>query len=137
MFDGSGAFVHQPVDVSGYGNVVLAEARGYVDIVMALRAQAERLGVPQLEIDAEAGVADGLSGHCLIGRKKLGPQSMGLIIQALGVKLLIVEDETAVPRIKRLLRRRRLRAPRPVTAQAVAATRRKLRRRIYGKRGSD
>src|SRR5947209_8242175 len=123
MFDGSSsAFAPQPIDVRGYGNVIVGVAREYTDLVMALRAQAGRLGIPQLEIDAEAGVADGFSGHCLVGRKKLGPQSLGLIVQALGLKLLVVEDEAAVPRVKRLLRRDRPRSSRCVTARAIAAT---------------
>jgi hypothetical protein len=66
MLDGGATFEFRPVDIRGYGGAVLGEARDYVDLVMALRAQAERLGVPQLEIDAAAGVASGFSGHCLV-----------------------------------------------------------------------
>src|SRR5947209_5582964 len=112
MLDGRGTCEFPPVDIRSDGSAVVGEARGYVDLIMALRAQAERLGAPQLAIDEVAGVAAGFSGHCLVGRKRLGPQSMGLIIQALGVKLLVVEDETATPRVKRLMHTPRGRGPR-------------------------
>lgn len=133
MLDGGAAFQFQPVDIRGYGAAVLGEARDYVDLLMVLRTQAERLGVPQLAIDEMAGVAAGFSGHCLIGKKRLGPTSMGLIIQALGLKLLVVEDATAIPRIKRLMHTPRGRGPRIVPARKAAATRRKVQQRILGK----
>src|SRR5437016_1552545 len=103
MLDAIGTFEYQPVDMRSYGSAVVGEARGHGELIMALRAQAERHGAPQLAIDEVAGVAAGFTRHCLVGRKRLGPQSMGLIIQALGVKLLVVEDETATPRVKRLM----------------------------------
>lgn len=76
----------------------LAEVRDYYGLFMALRARAEQVGASRLALDDLAGLQPGYSGK-LLGPgqvKKLGPLSLGALLQALGLKLIVMEDSQAV-----------------------------------------
>lgn len=72
----------------------LAEIRNYDDLHRALRARVDEVNISRTAIDELSGLPDGYAGK-LLGNaqvKKLGPLSMGALLQALGLKLHLVED---------------------------------------------
>jgi hypothetical protein len=79
----------------------------YVDTPSQLvRALAERryeLGIRQLDIDAIAGIADGLTGKLECGSKRLGDTTLPALLGALGLRLALVEAEEGLPTSTRRL----------------------------------
>jgi hypothetical protein len=72
----------------------------YDGLIEICRQRAEELAISREGIDDLSGLADGLAGK-LLGkrrRKNMGPTSLGPMLQALGLRLLIIEDEAATAR---------------------------------------
>lgn len=101
--------------------VPLALVRSYDELHAALRERAAELGISRLELDAVAGLAHGHAGKILglAQVKKLGPVSMPLVLEALAVRLALIEDAQALQRLDRVPRRRRTGAA-AVEAQPVS-----------------
>ena len=80
----------------------LAEVRSYEDLQRALRERADALNVSRLTIDDASGLQSGYSAKLLAVRpsKRLGPATLPLLLGALGLKLLVVEDLEALERIR-------------------------------------
>src|SRR5262249_53491548 len=78
----------------------LGVVRSYDELVEALRARAFELNATRDAIDEVAGLQRGYSAKVLApGTPRcLGRQSMGPLLGALGVMLLVVEDEKAMER---------------------------------------
>ena len=76
----------------------LGTARTYHELHALLRARADELEVSRLDLDALAGIAAGYSSTLLAPakKKKLGPVSLGPLLAALGLKLLVAEDEQTI-----------------------------------------
>jgi hypothetical protein len=72
----------------------LATVVNYDQMIAALRARMAELGVTNETIGAIAGLAGGYVGKLLAPSriKNLGPLSLGLMLQSLGLKLIVVED---------------------------------------------
>jgi hypothetical protein len=66
----------------------------YDDVVDVFRARADELELSRLEIDHLSGLASGHSSHLLAKRftQRLGPLSLPLMLDTLGLRLLVVED---------------------------------------------
>jgi hypothetical protein len=79
--------------------------RCYDDLHRFLRARAEALNISRLTIDEATGLPAGYASKLLAPKptKKAGALSFGLMLQALGVKLLAVEDEQALKKIRPML----------------------------------
>jgi hypothetical protein len=77
--------------------VPLGEVRDYSDLHRVCRARAETLNVSRLTIDDAAGLTSGHSGKLLAPEpmKRMGPLSMKLVLGALRMKLIAVEDQEA------------------------------------------
>jgi hypothetical protein len=78
------------------------EIRSYADLVRALRERKEQLDVSFATIEDVSGLQ---SGHCskLMSprpSKLFGKLSLGLILQTLGMRLVLVEDKEAMARIR-------------------------------------
>jgi hypothetical protein len=87
----------------------LATIRDYSDLVAALRARANALDVSRGTIDEVAGLPSGYAGKllALVPSKTLGRVSLGPVLGALGVMLVLVEDAAALDRVRdRLVKRR-------------------------------
>ena len=80
---------------------ILATVRDYDTLHRALRARKDALEVTMSALDEAAGWADGHASHLLAPRptKKLGAETLGLMLQTLGVQLLLVEDAEMTKRI--------------------------------------
>lgn len=82
----------------------LALCRDYRGLMGALKARRLALGWTQLEVDERAGLQDGYTGKLEAwdrdNGRRLGPLSMGLLLEALGVSLLVVELCPPGPRSK-------------------------------------
>jgi hypothetical protein len=74
----------------------IAVVRTYDDFKNALRARADELQLSRDTIDA-FGLPKGHAGHLLapVPIKHIGPQSFGVLLTALGLKVLVVEDAEA------------------------------------------
>lgn len=73
----------------------------YNEYVTAIRERVDELGISRLELDRHAGLASGHSGKLLGARrvKKFGFVSLGLVLGAVGCKLILVEDAVQTARI--------------------------------------
>jgi hypothetical protein len=82
----------------------LAEVVSYDDLIAALRARKDELDISFLELDFIGGLTSGHSSKLLAPvrpyMKCLGPVSLGLILGALGLRLLVVEDPEALARVR-------------------------------------
>jgi hypothetical protein len=98
----------------------LGVVRTYDDLHRLLRERAEALNVSRNVLDDAAGLQNGYTSKILSPRptKRLGAVSMGLMLQALGVKLLAVEDEEALAKIRPML------TPREISVGVRAVMRR-------------
>jgi hypothetical protein len=78
----------------------IAEAIDYQSLQDGLRARAADMGISRRVLDEISGLGDGYSAKLLCGRptRIFGIVSLGLILQSLGVKIILVEDPEATAR---------------------------------------
>jgi hypothetical protein len=105
---------------------IRAEASDYKSLLDALRARAQQLGITRIEIDDIGGLTNGYASKLLspAPMKYVGRASLGPLLGALGIKLIIVEDEDQMRRIEKRIAHRRATAGRcgsPRTPAAAAA----------------
>jgi hypothetical protein len=85
----------------------LARIESYDDLVHALRARVDQLGMSQETLDTLAGLqgysSDGLGLKPQGNTRSLGRMSFGAALGALGLKILLVEDHDAFARVRDLL----------------------------------
>ena len=89
----------------------LAVITDHYGLVTALRRRITELGTGLDLVDEVAGLPDGYTGKVLVGRHGLGPISLGAILGALAVKIVLVSDEEALARVRRRLPPRGTRGP--------------------------
>jgi hypothetical protein len=75
----------------------------YRGLVETCRQRADELSLSRLELDRLAGLPEGYSGKLLgsgkgLKPKRMWPASLEAILGTLGLKLIVVEDETAAAR---------------------------------------
>jgi hypothetical protein len=88
----------------------LAVVHDYGELVVALRNRAEQLNISNLVLDDVSGLQSGYTSKCLtlgLKRKTLGRLSLGVLLQALGLQLVVVEDPEALARVRPRLEPRR------------------------------
>lgn len=95
----------------------LGEVRTYNDLHLILRARSDELGITRLTLDEAAGLTPGHASKILAPQpiKRLGDATFPLMLGALGLKLIVVEDEQALARIAPKLVKRE----RPIAMLAV------------------
>lgn len=81
----------------------IAEVGSYDELIDALRMVMVERRLTVSTLDYLTGLQSGYSGKLLgLGQvKRLGPISMGLVLQALGVKLLVVEDTATLKKMQK------------------------------------
>lgn len=90
--------------------VIIGEAKDYHELIVCLRALADRRNASRLMLDAVSGMQEGYCSKllCIPPIRGLGRVSMGPLLRTLGARLLIVEDPEAIAELeKRLVPRRR------------------------------
>jgi hypothetical protein len=97
----------------------LAVLKSYADVVQTLRARRDELDVPQMVLDEITGLAAGHVSHLLQPHpmKLIGPVSWNLF-EALGIRIIAVEDLRALARAMRSSAWRTRRQPQPIEPQA-------------------
>jgi hypothetical protein len=100
---------------------VLGYATSPREIVALLEKRRYALGIKQLDLDAVAGLADGHCGKIACGTKPIGHISLPNLLAALGLKLAVIADDTALPRQTRALIGSSRGKPRCATIPAPAA----------------
>ena len=88
----------------------IAEVRSWNDLHAALRARAESLNVSRLVLDELSGLQSGYASKLLapVPIRHFGRGSLGAMLGALGLKLVVQEDKEALARVAgRLVRRER------------------------------
>lgn len=86
----------------------LAAVNDYEGLQRAMRARAEALGISRATLDALAGTHDGHAGKMLADppKKNMGITSLGLLLQALCIKLVVVQDDEQMKKLgERLVHR--------------------------------
>jgi hypothetical protein len=81
----------------------VAIARTYRDLQNALRTRSDELNMTRAALDQRAGLADGHASKLLAprARKRLGKVSFELVLAALGLAVVVVEDSEAVEHLER------------------------------------
>jgi hypothetical protein len=87
----------RPAEASIAASRVLATVRSYEDLRLAVAEHCSSLGMTRAELDAEAGIADGNSAKALAcrARKRLGWVTLGRVLAATGLVLLVAIDPDA------------------------------------------
>ena len=101
--------------------VIVGEARSHAEMVRVLRARKKALGLTDMVVDELAGLCGGHTAKVMTGRRRPGYVSLGALLGAMGLKLLIVEDPEQIARVSaRWTPRRRsyVRDPQPEGAAA-------------------
>jgi hypothetical protein len=72
----------------------------YQGLIEICRQRAKELAISRSGIDDLSGLPNGFAGKALGARQRkgLGPQTLGPLLQVLGLKLLIIEDDAATAR---------------------------------------
>jgi hypothetical protein len=80
----------------------LGQITGYADLHRLMRERAAELNISRSDIDRLAGLASGHAGKLLAPRpiRRLGDDTLGFVLPALGMKLVAMEDLQAVERIR-------------------------------------
>src|SRR5262245_39664518 len=82
----------------------LAVISDYPQLVAALRLRCEQLDIANSTIDEVAGLPSGYAGKVLTGnprpRRVFGMISLGLVLDTLCLRLVLVEDEAAMERLR-------------------------------------
>jgi hypothetical protein len=105
----------------------------YRALVETCRARAEELAISRLEIDRLGGLPAGYSGHLLgngngATQKRMWPFGLEAMLGALGLKILLIEDEAGTARARALSKRvdqsnqrfgNKSNSKRPVTVETV------------------
>lgn len=80
---------------------VIATCNDYEGLQRAMRVRKETLKLSNATLDAIAGTHDGHAGKMLAdpASKNMGVVTIGLLLQALGLKLLVVEDAGQMRRL--------------------------------------
>lgn len=78
----------------------LGVARSFDDVRRFVADHCERIAMSRAELDFEAGLTDGHSAKLLArrARKRLGPVSLGRVLAAAGLVLIVAVDPDAPPR---------------------------------------
>jgi hypothetical protein len=86
----------------------IAVVRSYDELLAALRARAHELDVSRETLDAITGLQNGYSGKLLsaVPVKTLGRISMGPMLTAMGVALVVIEDLETLQRMEKRLKKR-------------------------------
>lgn len=82
-----------------------AEVRNLDDLNTIVRARAEQLGVSKSTVDRVAGLSDGYFAKISTTKpiKGLGPSTFAPTIQALALRIIVIDDDTAFEAIKHRL----------------------------------
>jgi hypothetical protein len=121
----------------------LARIENYVQLVDALRGRAAALNVSLTALDTLSGLHDGYSAHLLTPRpqlsmRTLGKLSLGCVLGALGVELIMIENPAAMIKLSDRLARLGRRDEAQVRAKPFGTLRKSLRASYFsslGKRG--
>ncbi|MGY3344689.1 MULTISPECIES: hypothetical protein [unclassified Bradyrhizobium] len=92
-------------------DLFFAEAVSYSALREAIRARVEQLNITRQCVDDVAGLSKGHAGKLLspCEVKRFGMTTLGLTLQALGLKLLIVDDRQALAKVQPMFTERALR----------------------------
>jgi hypothetical protein len=84
---------------------VLGEARTYDELIALFRKRCDEFGTAMERIDDIAGVAKGYTAKLLAHKpvRYFGRVSLGALLGSLGLALMVIEDATALAKVKRRL----------------------------------
>jgi hypothetical protein len=100
----------EPSAVSLPGRVI-GVACEYADLLELIRARIRELGISHEMAGQIAGLPDGYISTLLCGRKKLGVLSLGCVMSALGLAIVITADDAQTLKIRPRLTLRRQSLP--------------------------
>jgi hypothetical protein len=91
----------------------LATVTDYEEMIAAIRARMRELGITNETVDAITGLPAGYTGKLIAGNatKNMGRMSFGAILQALALRLIVVEDAAAAEKMRPRWAQRKKAAP--------------------------
>ena len=103
---------------------VIAEATDYASLVEAFRVRAAQLNITRLEADEAAGLPSGYTSKLLAHppMRIFGRISLGSLLGALALKLVVVEDAGQLQKIEKRIAHKQPRAGQSLGPRARAAT---------------
>jgi hypothetical protein len=101
-----------------------APIRSQAELLDAIRARRDALNISHETIDGIAGLQSGYTSKLLapVPIKNLGPMSMGPLLGALGVALVLIEDEALVAKVRGRWIKRKRPQKLPVLASGLSIT---------------
>jgi hypothetical protein len=86
-------------------DLFMREVRSYQELTSAVRARVEQLQISRLNLDQVAGLPAGLGAKLLApdgakDPKRFGMISLGLVLGACGLKLVVLDDRDALARVQ-------------------------------------
>lgn len=97
-----------------------APIRSQAELLDAIRARRDELNISHETIDNIAGLQSGYTSKLLAPQpiKNLGPMSMGPLLGALGVALMLIEDDEQIDRVSSRWQKRK--RPQKIAALSIA-----------------
>lgn len=72
---------------------VAVKVRDYTELVQYLDARRRQLGMRMVDLDYKSGLQEGYAAKLICGMKTLGPVSLPLMLQTLGLEILVTLDK--------------------------------------------
>jgi hypothetical protein len=72
---------------------IAVKVRDYKQIVQVLDARRRQLGMRMADLDYKSGLQEGYAAKLICGMRKLGPVSLPLMLETLGLEILVTLDK--------------------------------------------
>jgi hypothetical protein len=72
---------------------VAIKVSDYTQLVQVLDARRRQLGMRMADVDYKSGLQDGYAAKLICGMRKLGPVSLPLMLETLGLEILVTLDK--------------------------------------------
>jgi hypothetical protein len=69
------------------------KVKDYTELVQVLDARRRQLGMRMADIDYKSGLQEGYAAKLICGMRKLGPVSLPLMLETLGLEILVTLDK--------------------------------------------
>jgi hypothetical protein len=72
---------------------VAVKVKDYTQLVQVLDARRRQLGYTMTDVDYKSGLQEGYAAKLICGMRSLGPMSLPLMLQTLGLEILVTLDK--------------------------------------------
>jgi hypothetical protein len=97
---------------------VAVKVRDYAELIQYLDARRRQLGMTMVDLDYKSGLQEGYAAKLICGMKTLGPVSLPLMLQTLGLEILLTLDKLG---LELLVAEKRALRPSDIERRALSA----------------